>query len=270
MGNFFSIGEISTLLHLPSHTLRYYDKIGLLRPAVTDEKSGYRLYAYEQLFTLERIKHLQYLGFSLDEIRTILSDSTTRTMSDLLNRRRRELLAEQNRISTLLNTVNAYLEYYDQCDDGLCRNIPYKKDIPERHILFEPYQPGEDLNGTAGYRLMIRKSEPDLANLEYLRQIGFVLDYAALMEGRFVPTHYFMLLEKQPQESFAEVRSVPAGSYLCYRTHISGARADVPIFQQFLTGRRDQPLALACEFEQSLDDSCESWLESLFEIQVLL
>ena len=270
MEKYFSIGEISALLHLPSHTLRYYDKIGLLRPAVTNETTGYRMYAYEQLFTLERIKHMQYLGFSLDEIRTILSDSEIHTMTEHLKRRKRELVMEQDRVATLLRTVNAYLDYYTQCDDGLQHRIPYKKELHERHILFEPYQPGEALNGTAGYRLMVRKSEPDLANKEYLRQIGFVLDYSALLEGVFRPTHYFMLLENRPPVDFPEIRSIPAGSYLCYRTHISGPQADIPVFKQLLSSKRNQPLALACEFEQSLDDSCESWLESLFEIQVLL
>ena len=71
MKEHFTIGEISALTGLSSHALRYYDKIGLVRPEAVNDQTGYRLYSYLQLFTLDWIRHLQLLGFKLDQIREL-------------------------------------------------------------------------------------------------------------------------------------------------------------------------------------------------------
>lgn len=52
-------------------TLRYYDRVGLLSPSQYTEV-GYRLYAEEDLFRLQQILALKFLGFSLEEIKACL------------------------------------------------------------------------------------------------------------------------------------------------------------------------------------------------------
>ena len=68
----FKIGEFSKLSQVPIKTLRYYDEIGLLRPAQVDDFSGYRYYSAEQLPRLNRILALKDLNLSLAEIGEIL------------------------------------------------------------------------------------------------------------------------------------------------------------------------------------------------------
>ena len=48
--------------------LRHYDDVGLLKPAETDDFTGYRYYREDQLFTIARITALRDMGFSLAEI----------------------------------------------------------------------------------------------------------------------------------------------------------------------------------------------------------
>jgi DNA-binding transcriptional MerR regulator len=62
-----SIGRFSTLGRITIKTLRYYDEIGLLRPARVDPTTGYRYYAAAQLDALNRILVFKDLGFSLRE-----------------------------------------------------------------------------------------------------------------------------------------------------------------------------------------------------------
>ena len=40
----YSIRELSNLAGVSARTLRYYDEIGLLKPATTDQNNGYRYY----------------------------------------------------------------------------------------------------------------------------------------------------------------------------------------------------------------------------------
>src|SRR5262245_43264958 len=70
----YQIGEFARLSQIPVKTLRYYDEIGLLRPARTSGATSYRYYAAAQLEQLNRILVLKDLGFSLGEIRELVSN----------------------------------------------------------------------------------------------------------------------------------------------------------------------------------------------------
>lgn len=67
------IGEVAKATGIGIEALRFYEKSGLLdTPART--VSGYRLYDGEVLSRLDFIKRAQVLGFSLEEIKRIISD----------------------------------------------------------------------------------------------------------------------------------------------------------------------------------------------------
>ena len=67
-----TIGQLGKLTQLPPSTLRYYEKEGLLTPNGRTD-SGYRLYTPETAERLHLIQRAQRLGFSLADIRTLLS-----------------------------------------------------------------------------------------------------------------------------------------------------------------------------------------------------
>ena len=62
----FRIGEFSQITRVTVDTLRYYDALGLLKPAKVDPFTGYRYYSARQLMSLNRILVLKEVGFSLD------------------------------------------------------------------------------------------------------------------------------------------------------------------------------------------------------------
>lgn len=67
-----TIAEFARLCGCNTQTLRYYDRIGLLRPAQVDDWTGYRYYHREQALVFIRIKNLQQADFTIDEIRPLL------------------------------------------------------------------------------------------------------------------------------------------------------------------------------------------------------
>jgi predicted transcriptional regulator YdeE len=71
------IGEFSTAAKVSIKTLRYYDQMGLLKPAWKDRFTGYRFYHHNQIEDLNRILALKELGFSLEQVQTILLDEIT-------------------------------------------------------------------------------------------------------------------------------------------------------------------------------------------------
>lgn len=67
------IGELAGKTGLTNRTIRYYDTIGLLKPAARS-RSGYRLYGRSELEQLQKIRSLKYLGLQLEEIKKALKD----------------------------------------------------------------------------------------------------------------------------------------------------------------------------------------------------
>lgn len=70
----FKISEFSRLSRVSLKTLRFYDQIGILKPADIDKETGYRFYAAEQLVTLNRILMYKDLGFTLQQIQQLLHE----------------------------------------------------------------------------------------------------------------------------------------------------------------------------------------------------
>jgi MerR family transcriptional regulator, thiopeptide resistance regulator len=75
-------------------TLHVYDRLGLLKPAKRTH-AGYRLYGESELERLEQILALRFVGFSLEQIKELLSGSKWPLVVAL--RMQREIIAQQKR-----------------------------------------------------------------------------------------------------------------------------------------------------------------------------
>lgn len=62
----FKIGDFAKMTQVSVKALRYYDDIGLFRPAHIDTFTEYRYYSADQLPRLNRIIALKDLGLSLE------------------------------------------------------------------------------------------------------------------------------------------------------------------------------------------------------------
>ena len=66
------IGVLAERVGLSLRTVRYYEEIGLLEPSARTT-GGFRLYAPEQEDRLRLLKTMKPLGFTLDEMRSLLT-----------------------------------------------------------------------------------------------------------------------------------------------------------------------------------------------------
>lgn len=76
----FAIGATSRRVGCNVETIRYYERVGLL-PAPGRTAGGYRLYGTEHLKRLTFIRRARALGFSIDEVRTLLALADVRERS---------------------------------------------------------------------------------------------------------------------------------------------------------------------------------------------
>ena len=73
--NYYKTGQFAKLANVSERTIRYYDKIGLLKPSFVME-NGYRQYCDLDLLKLQKILSLKHLGFSIEEIFPMVMDNT--------------------------------------------------------------------------------------------------------------------------------------------------------------------------------------------------
>ena len=89
------IGELADAVSIPAKTIRYYEGIGLL-PAPERHANGYRSYDESAGDRLRFVKAAQAVGFTLTEIREILSlrdagEQPCGHVLDLVDRRARDI-----------------------------------------------------------------------------------------------------------------------------------------------------------------------------------
>lgn len=107
----FKIGDFSKLNKIPVKTLRYYDELGLLKPAKVDTQTGYRFYSALQLARLNKILALKDLGFSLNQIGELIDSKSTKEMlSTMLKSRKEEIeqsiIAEKEKLSRIERIIS--------------------------------------------------------------------------------------------------------------------------------------------------------------------
>ena len=98
----YKIGEFAKLTGASIRTLRYYDKIDLLKPDDIDLFTGYRYYSERQLEDYKLILNLKDVGFSLEEI-IRYKDSIT---DEILLKKKEELLLSQNDLNRKIKKLD--------------------------------------------------------------------------------------------------------------------------------------------------------------------
>ncbi|WP_409295547.1 MerR family transcriptional regulator [Peribacillus sp. SCS-26] len=78
----YTSGEAAKSLGISVRTIRYYDSIGLVSPARTEE-SGRRLYTDHELLQLEKILLLKSLSMPLSDIQKIIGEITIEQILEL-------------------------------------------------------------------------------------------------------------------------------------------------------------------------------------------
>ncbi|REB05584.1 MerR family transcriptional regulator [Sporosarcina sp. BI001-red] len=78
------VKEVAALSGVSVRTLHHYDELGLLIPAKTSE-AGYRVYSDENLAELQQILFYRALGFSLKQIKEILTNPSFNRLEALVS-----------------------------------------------------------------------------------------------------------------------------------------------------------------------------------------
>ena len=104
----YTVQKLSEIAKISKRTLRYYDEIGLLKPARVNS-SGYRIYGEKEINKLQQILFYRELGVSLEQIKLILENPLFDEI-EALKEHRIKLLEKQKQIDLLLKNVNKTIQ----------------------------------------------------------------------------------------------------------------------------------------------------------------
>lgn len=113
------IGELATITGTKAETIRFYEKIGLLaEPARTG--GNYRAYGPAHLGRLSFIRRSRDLGFSLEQVRALLSlsDDRSQPCEAIDSMAREHLRAVDAKIADLMALKRELEALVGQCDSG--------------------------------------------------------------------------------------------------------------------------------------------------------
>ncbi len=116
MQDHLTIGKIARGAGTGVETIRFYERQGLIaKPGRTS--SGYRLYPPDAMRRLRFIRHAKELGFSLGEIKELLSLRVTpgKSCADVKSRAARKTAEIDHRMASLIRIRRALLELSAAC-----------------------------------------------------------------------------------------------------------------------------------------------------------
>lgn len=213
-----SIGKMAKLNHVTVQTLRHYDKIGLLKPALTAENSNYRYYDIKQSAKLDMIQYMKCLGMPLEKIKEQFEKEEIKVIQDML-------LEQSKWIDKKIKELEQMKKAVEICRQNYVRYSTAPKDgridiqhIPGRKIFCYDGKINIYEHNLATYEYILRELKQqviiqDLPSI-YFCNVGSILRKKMINEDKFVSTEIFLFVDDDfKQQKGIEI--IPENDYIC-------------------------------------------------------
>lgn len=129
----YSIKEASERIGCPAHTIRFYEKEGLL-PYIKRDKHGNRLFEQEHLDWIRLMTCFRATGMKLSLLKQMVElaldgDTTIPQRKAILNQYKEDLFRRQSELAEAVDAVNNKLAIYEEIEKG---RIPSESSMLEQ------------------------------------------------------------------------------------------------------------------------------------------
>lgn len=149
----FKIGDFSKLTKVSVRMLRYYDEVGLFKPAKIDDFTGYRYYSAKQISEINLIVSLRDMGFNVADIAVFMKEKSEKKLEDILKVKSKEIKnnirTEEIRLEKINSAIkNMKMERVNMSYNVTLKSLPSYKVISLRDTI-----PAYDAEGMLWGRL---------------------------------------------------------------------------------------------------------------------
>lgn len=212
----FTISEFAKLRDININSLRYYEKIGVLVPAYTDPKTGYRYYTPDQLSVLDAILLCINLDIPLKQLSEFKSEDNY-ILNERLYEKGKELASEKIKsIQTELEKIEYTLRYLKVNQEYINTTDLYTRPIIERKFVTMNY---------TGDLFDIRSIEQASAKLYSYAQNNhlspvFPAGLLLHIQNNDVSTKVFFEIAFKDIDKSDNIFIIPAGNFLCKQINL--------------------------------------------------
>lgn len=220
----FQIGEVSKLFHISVSILRYYDKIGLVKPEYTDPETGYRYYSTRQFECLNTIRYLRALDMPLEKIAYFLKNRNIDSIHGLLMEQREEVTRRQQELSAIQRKIDNRLRQIDDAVSSRLDVISVEEKEPRRlAAIRRSLTPRSYLDLESSIRELDRLAEGAVV---FLGKVGVGISGDSLKRRQFQPYELVFLILDQEDGFAGRILEVPAET--CVTIRFRGGHDQAP------------------------------------------
>lgn len=218
---YLSAKAFSSITHIPIDTIKYYDRIGLLKPAFVGENK-YRYYLPEQALDLTRIIFSARAEIKLEDIQRIITSNNPR--------------------ASMEQYVEIYRTFEDKIDEmeamrGTILNLKYWYDLAQQHkprAIFPIYLPEWFLIHSPKLNINTNElsNDSNLANELFFKafydkrwphyQLGAYYEPQDIAAQNFDNVAFFIKTDHPERHNKDELQFNALGTYLCYTAYTEG------------------------------------------------
>lgn len=220
----FQIGEVSRLFHISISTLRYYDKIGIVRPEYTDRDTGYRYYSTTQFERLNTIRYLRALDMPLEEIAAFLQNRNIPKIQELLQRQQEDVKRRQKQLQAIERKIqNRLLQIQDALASQLeairvIRSPSRRITAIKKNLLPQDYQ---------GLEYSIRQlEEEEDSTVTFLGKVGVGISEGRLLRREIQSYDMVFIILDEEDDFKGSTRLLPEET--CVSIRFQGRHEDAP------------------------------------------
>lgn len=214
MKDYYSIGEISQLFGLSIRTLRYYDKVELLKPDYVDEKTHYRYYSIEQFEVINSIIYLRTLNMSIEKIKIFLQHKDVDVLMRVFLEQKEELMKKKRELAICEKKIdNRIFQLKDALERPL--NQIHVCEIEKRKALILHHD--HDKSGNIETYVREISAQYDIPSLIFLGKVAFCIDKKNLLQRQYQTFNSTIVILEQGDEYTGECFYLEKGLYVKIR-----------------------------------------------------
>jgi len=267
----FGIGDFARHGRVSVRMLRHYDAIGLLHPVHVDRVTGYRSYEARQLSRLNRIVALKDLGFTLQQVQSILDDKVSvEELHGMLRLRRAELQSQITSDHARLAQIEARLQIIERegampAEDIQIKRLPAVRvaELTDTAESFEPKSIGPVIRPL--YDELIRRL--DRAGLTPTGPA--IAYYEDAPEGDRVLTHASLPVDSDPSDqhafSIVDLPQVEQAATILHRGSMDSVMKTIQTLAHWIDANGYRSAGHNREYYIDCGEDQEAWVTELQE-----
>lgn len=214
-----TIKKMSELRGISIDTLRYYDKIGLFKPAYRDPETNYRYYSIQQYEVLGTILELRHIGLSIGQIQQFMNNRNVEQSMDFLKEGLTMIENQIVELNTIYKTLSRRIENIEKFKKEYTKSNIIMRELSDRKFYsLNSKVDFQDIEAQSYGFLELEKKISNLIPLIANNHIGHIINKESLLSLHSPPhtideIELFIFLEDEQQSINA--KTLPGGTYIC-------------------------------------------------------